>query len=87
MFRFYATLSVSLSLARLLSVTTKYVLTLSFGFATYMTKWTRPARQTDTFMQTFEGRRTSYFATILPRLPPPVPHKGRSTKKKVLGLG
>jgi len=50
MFRFYAALSVSLSLARLLSVTTKYVLTLSFGFAKYMRKWTCPARQTDTSM-------------------------------------
>jgi len=65
MFRFYAALSVSLGLARLLSVTTKYVLTMSFGFAKYMRKWTRPARQTDAFMWTFEGRRTSYFATLL----------------------
>jgi len=50
MVRFHAALSVSLGLARPLSVTTKYVLTLSFGFAKYMRKWTRPARQTDTFM-------------------------------------
>jgi len=86
MFRFYAALSVSFGLARVLSVTTKYVLTLSFVFAKYMRKWTRPARQTDTFMWTFKGRQTSYFATILPAFFV-VLHKGRSTKKKVLGLG
>jgi len=33
MFRFNAALTVSLSLARLFTVTTRYVLTLSFGFA------------------------------------------------------
>ena len=50
MFRFNAALSVSLGLARLFTVTTNYVLTLSFGFAKYMRKWTRPAKQTDKFM-------------------------------------
>jgi len=33
MFRFNAALSVSLGLARAFTVTTRYVLTLSFGFA------------------------------------------------------
>jgi len=55
MFRFHAALSVSLGLARLLSVTTKYVLTLSFGFVKYMRKWTRPARQTDTSCRLLRG--------------------------------
>jgi len=36
MFRFYAALSVSVGLARLFTVTTNYVLTLSFGFAKHM---------------------------------------------------
>jgi len=38
MFRFYAALSVSLGLARPLSMATKYVLTLSFGSAKYYEK-------------------------------------------------
>ena len=50
MFRFNAALSVSLNLARAFTVTTNYVLTLSFGFAKQMRKLTRPAKQTDKFM-------------------------------------